>query len=837
MFRILSLAWVLLFLGIAPLANGQIKCYAEKLTPTEQEELSFFIQNNQTSKTRRAQYSLAVNVVVLTHSGESSAMSQNRVDELIQRASLYFSTIGINFYLQNGTIRQVVDEPFVDFNISQEQALRQKYDRPDAINIYFVKTITMEDGSVLSGLSSLPTYTFGSNRLMFSYLDGSFDNFSILKDKTFLHELGHYFGLLHTFQDSNNERLDKRELVTRQSGANCAYTGDQLCDTPADPYERLQYITAFDCNSRYPETLQDAYGFQYVPFYDNIMSYHIRCGNVFTEQQYQRMEAGLSIRVSPTAEYRITEKDINYISVKPLNNKVFCAGQKVKIPFTQSGFFNSDNQFFVELSDPFGGNFSQLSSVLNKDTIELTLPNSLKASSKYRLRINGSAPFVEGFPSESFEVKTAGEIFLSSEIKNIDEGSSAILTVNLIGNGPWDFTLSDGRKFENIIASTVYLAVDPLESSTYSIINASGQCGVNILESAAYVNVVKPQIEIGEGIPELICSNQYFTFPVKGLKISNLDKYKVEISDGENLIETVPVFGFSSIGVKLLNLTKATKTYSLKIKGNGLGDLSRPFQVNVLPLPDYPDAQDEYNFCFGNLDNSFFDTQKNWLWYQNEFDFVPIENFELNTLEPTTKVYYIAQISKEGCLSEKKRIKIEVYERTAATLSGEYDFLQGQSVRIKIKLTGKSPWLIETVNGELISTDQPETEWEYRPENSEIFTLNSVKNECGNGSVVGQANVNLIQLLSNEFESTANEVYPNPTIKTLYVKLAEVFKNQTAINLKLYHMNGTVIFSSNYNLRNVDTDLRIDLPSLHPGVYVLELASDQASHKTRVIIK
>ena len=44
------------------------------------------------------------------------------------------------------------------------------------------------------------------------------------------HEMGHFFGLLHTHGYSNTVKTD--EFV---DGSNCNEAGDYFCDTPADP--------------------------------------------------------------------------------------------------------------------------------------------------------------------------------------------------------------------------------------------------------------------------------------------------------------------------------------------------------------------------------------------------------------------------------------------------------------------------------------------------------------------------------------------------------------------------------------------------------------------------
>lgn len=137
--------------------------------------------------------------------------------------------------MSDGSVQQVHDSKLQDFHIKDEIKLRKENDKLDDVNIYFVKNITREDGSILNGYTSFPGYNASINGLSFSYQDNNLEDFITLRDKTFLHELGHYFGLLHTFQDSNTKDISKRELVSSNSYANCGYAGDELCDTPSDP--------------------------------------------------------------------------------------------------------------------------------------------------------------------------------------------------------------------------------------------------------------------------------------------------------------------------------------------------------------------------------------------------------------------------------------------------------------------------------------------------------------------------------------------------------------------------------------------------------------------------
>lgn len=94
---------------------------------------------------------------------------------------------------------------------------------------------------------------------------------------TLTHEMGHYWGLEHTFAGP--------ELA---NGSDCTTAGDAICDTPADPYMGPpldQYLT--DCI--FTGMMQDPNGDWFDPDVGNIMSYYSGCRCHFSYQQYERM--------------------------------------------------------------------------------------------------------------------------------------------------------------------------------------------------------------------------------------------------------------------------------------------------------------------------------------------------------------------------------------------------------------------------------------------------------------------------------------------------------------------------------------------------------------------
>ena len=152
-----------------------------------------------------------------------------------------------------------------------------KYNLPNRINMYFaqeliVKTADLKD---ICGYASSVVIDEGKPAIVIKKGCGN--------STTIAHEIGHFFGLPHTFAGGGSELVD---------GSNCDSAGDGICDTPSDPYNDNEKVSDYlDDNCLFINIdRKDAKGNFYDPDVSNIMSYYLHCTCLkFTRGQYTEM--------------------------------------------------------------------------------------------------------------------------------------------------------------------------------------------------------------------------------------------------------------------------------------------------------------------------------------------------------------------------------------------------------------------------------------------------------------------------------------------------------------------------------------------------------------------
>lgn len=801
-----------------------------------------FIQQKKTGRFRLTNYKVAlkVNIISGINTPTSDILNETDIREIIAHANTYLQNINVELYLLNNQVNAIKDDKYADFKITDEAELRRKYDVQNAINIYFTQKISLTNLTVLSGYTTLPSPASSSNRIFYSYFERSTDDIQNLKNKTFLHELGHYFGLLHTFQDSNNPDESERELVTRGAGSNCAIMGDQLFDTPADPFERLPILSAFECTNTSPADIVDTNGESFSPATNNIMSYYQGCGNAFTEQQYLKMQASFAIRFSPAAEYQLTgQGSTNFVSIKSLNKSVYCAGDSVQVSYNMEGLFEDGNQLITEISDNSGKNYQVIESKRRGSKILLQLPYNLPAGENYHIRITATRPETTSPISESFAVRSYATAFIRSSIASINAGDTVDLTVSLGGSGAWSFDLSDGTSIKDTRQTTHTFTKTLNETTVFAIKSLRNMCGEGTGKQSTVINVIQPQIQTAGLASTTICQGQTVKLSISISGSLSFDsQLNIQISDttGQHFTDLPTQVSLFSLSARIPADFKTGSGYRLKVVAKNSSLFSAPIgPLTIVSPPSPPLVNPVVNFCQNNAPQTLNATGSNIRWYVDEYDLISYNSLVPSTTKEGTFTYYVTQTNSSGCESSKARIDVNIRAYPNATLSGDNTILLGDSTALNVNITGGLPALVKLSDGKVFDIKVSPFKVEVKPTQSTTYLLTEVKNTCGSGMVSGSARIIILEpLATEEMMKDGVTVYPNPASEQL--TLEYLLSQPSTSVILLTDMTGKVLQQNTTKVNKGKKEF-LDLKSYTAGSYILRIKLAEKSINRKIIIE
>lgn len=231
------------------------------------------------------EFSIVVHVV--KDSLGNKSIEENDILTKINQLNPIFDSICVSFKVCE--FRYIENFRYDSINKAKNQydELLNQYHVPFRINVFYVDHII--DPANAAGFADLGFICRASAK---DSVGGIVIKKSQNNIRVLAHEFGHYFGLNHTWH--NNQNLYSKTLEYA-NGSNSSTTGDEILDTPADPFIKDTDPTSYlSKNPSYPckfiGKMQDVNGNFYDPLVGNIMSYYpdyCDCG--FTHDQYKKM--------------------------------------------------------------------------------------------------------------------------------------------------------------------------------------------------------------------------------------------------------------------------------------------------------------------------------------------------------------------------------------------------------------------------------------------------------------------------------------------------------------------------------------------------------------------
>lgn len=248
-----------------------IKAMLPQFKKYEQEFLNLKKSNSNPIMT-----SIPIKAHIVRRTNGSDGLEESDLNDAITHMNTFYATAGMEFFLCDG-INYIDNDAYYIFDNSggsnAEANLTGSNNVNGLINIYFVGSITTSSGGGAAGYAYYPG---GPDVIMMT-------NSATTNQSTLIHEVGHFFNLIHTHGPDNSTLTT--ELV---DGSNCDTDGDLICDTPADP--NLSGVV--DANCTYNGFQRDANNEFFTPDTSNILSYSSwACIDNLTTQQYARIYA------------------------------------------------------------------------------------------------------------------------------------------------------------------------------------------------------------------------------------------------------------------------------------------------------------------------------------------------------------------------------------------------------------------------------------------------------------------------------------------------------------------------------------------------------------------
>ncbi len=220
------------------------------------------------SKTRTKKIRFPLRFLFVSDHLESNETYNAKAKVAVEKLNTGFASTNLEFYLEGVEMMHSIIK-VEDLHVNEYSLYNDFSQANDLSNVISVYVFDYETHLCVT----TPTSISCGRTSGFSYILSNktsnvvLSKFDVFDDKVLVHEMGHFFGLYHTFEENMFGKDNSVE--------DCNVAGDCICDTPPDPssaYEVYVNYSMCDMIDYYHEN-----GYLYRPLIDNYMAYYKPC--------------------------------------------------------------------------------------------------------------------------------------------------------------------------------------------------------------------------------------------------------------------------------------------------------------------------------------------------------------------------------------------------------------------------------------------------------------------------------------------------------------------------------------------------------------------------------
>ncbi|WP_164851370.1 GEVED domain-containing protein [Larkinella soli] len=649
----------------------------------------------------------------------------------IASANARFQSARIQFFM-TGPPTIIRSDACYDFDYDTEyRVFAGPMADPKAINVFVLNSLALNGrgiGGLYAGEIFLPTVGLNGQALT--------------------HELGHAFSLMHTF-GAGTERVAR---------TNCTSKADGLCDTPADPWDLPGGSGADDGTMVFKGTIRDPDGNLYQPMMNNVMSEWMLSRSPsarFTAGQLERMANYLTFGLQhPSQSLRERYSALPEGVVAPAITSVLKVNGKVQINWQDRSA--NETGFFIERAVAGSADFLCVGGVGPNVTTFTDTGVPLNTNYMYRIRPANTATGSLS-PAVSFSVgnwyclpQSANAVTSNPNARiGIDEvtirtaDNTTLMTSNNTGfAADPDFysDFSSSRAPATLKAGQGYrLTIRALFRDQYSAVAA---VWVDLNQDGTFGRDERLVVPAGELWPGNALAEWLFipatakpgkTYmririvdPIPPDRPSDLDPCGILYGRGETEDYALTILAPTASGSPTTPTTSCTPPVAV-ISGDAVIQPGATAQLKLTVTASRP-----WNLTVVGTDG-----------YR-----MPVSgsgSLVYLSVKPTqTATYFLAgadNVCGKGTVSGQARITVQTpCLLPTASLAESKTLFAGQTVQIRVNLTGSTPLSLTMSDGQVFSNKYFDSQYvDVHPTTTTTYTVKRVSNACGVGTTSGSA--------------------------------------------------------------------------------------------------